>query len=86
MYEPKYVLGRRNGSVILNRRISQIGNIDDFSKTVVVNKEPIAAAPKLPSNFNRPQSKYKKTIYNNAVAIYVSLVVSIQLVGSLDAL
>lgn len=71
MFEPKHTSSR--GSVIINRRISQIGAapMDDFNRSIS-SREPFSASAKLPTNFQRPKSKYKKSIYNNAVSIYVS--------------
>ena len=71
MFEPKHTSSR--GSVIINRRISQIGAapMDDFNRSIS-SRESFSASAKLPTNFQRPKSKYKKSIYNNAVSIYVS--------------
>ena len=74
MYEPRHAFSR--GQVVFNRRLSQIGSLDDSMSGGGGgggNKEnPNVPAAKLPSDFHKPSSKYKKSIYNNAVVIFVS--------------
>lgn len=69
MYEPKHAFSR--GQIVFNRRLSQIGSMDE---SMASRKEEEANLPaaRLPLSFHRPRSKYKKSIYNNAVVIYVS--------------
>lgn len=72
IYEPKHVSNR--GTIVINRRMSQISSWDELNRLNSQQNrgEPCAPVSKLPANFHRPKSKYKKSIYNNAVPIYVS--------------
>jgi hypothetical protein len=36
-------------------------------------KEPVVPVPKLPKLYHKPQSKFKKQVFFNAVTVYVSI-------------
>lgn len=76
MYEPRHA--RSGQQVFLNRRLSQFGfnasinsSVNQMDESSIASPAVIAPVAKLPSSFQKPRSKYKKSIYNNSVSVYV---------------
>lgn len=90
MYEPKHAFSR--GQIVFNRRVSQIGggSLDDSMSGSGggSGKDSSSNLPaaKLPVDFHKPSSKYKKSIYNNAVAIFVRHHLNLENINFLSSL